>query len=190
MGQFSTDKDLISAISNNNQDAFNILYSRHWEGLYKFAFLILRDKDACKDIIQDVFIWVWEHRTSLDMHSPKSYLRTAVKYKIANYIRTGNIRSSFFDEVAQVNCSMVGVAELAELNELKNIIQITITNLPVKCQAIYRLSREANLSNREIASQLGISIKTVENQMTIALHRIRTNVDAHLTAVLLVPFIV
>jgi RNA polymerase sigma-70 factor (family 1) len=192
LGQFSTDKELISAISNSNQDAFNILYSRHWEGLYKFAFLILRDKDACKDIIQDVFIWVWEHRTSLDMHSPKSYLRTAVKYKIANYIRTGNIRSSFFDEAAQLNYSptLAGAAELAELNELKNIIQVTITNLPVKCKAIYRLSREANLSNREIASQLGISIKTVENQMTIALHRIRTNVDAHLTAVLLVPFIV
>lgn len=192
MGHYSTDKELISAISDGDQAAFNALYSRHWEGLYKFAFLILRDKDACKDIIQDVFIWVWEHRQGLEMHSPKSYLRTAVKYKIANYIRTGNIRNSFFDEAAQFNHSQTipGTAEFAELNELKNVIQVTIANLPVKCQEVYRLSREANLSNREIASQLGISVKTVENQMTIALHRIRTNVDAHLTAVVLIPFLI
>jgi len=191
LGHFSTDKELISAITNSNQDAFNILYGRHWEGLYKFAFLILRDKDACKDIVQDVFIWVWEHREGLDMHAPKSYLRTAVKYKIANYIRTGNIRDSFFDEAAQFNHSQAipSTAEFAELNELKHVIQVTIANLPVKCRAIYRLSREANLTNREIASQLGISVKTVENQMTIALHRIRTSVDAHLTVALLVPFI-
>ncbi|HSF44604.1 MAG TPA: RNA polymerase sigma-70 factor, partial [Chitinophagaceae bacterium] len=176
----------------SNQDAFNILYVRYWEYLYKFAFLILRDKDACKDVVQDVFIWVWEHRKGLEMHTPKSYLRTAVKYKIANYIRTGNIRNSFFDEAAQVAHSQTnpGSAEFAELKELKNVIQVTIAHLPVKCQEIYRLSREENLSNREIARQLGISVKTVENQMTIALHRIRVNVDAHLTAVILFPLIV
>jgi RNA polymerase sigma-70 factor (ECF subfamily) len=191
LSQISTDKDLIFLISRGDQGAFNTLYNRHWPWLFKFAFLILKDRDAAKDIIQDVFVWVWEHRKDLQMHAPKSYLKTAVKYKIANYIRTGNIRNSFFDEASQLKYTVCtpGADEFAEVNELNHIIRISIANLPVKCKEIFRLSREENLSNREIASQLGISIKTVENQMTIALHRIRTSVDAHLTVLIIAPFI-
>jgi RNA polymerase sigma-70 factor (family 1) len=168
-----------------------MLYKRHWADLYKFAFFILRDKDACKDIVQDVFIWVWEHKKGLEIQAPKSYLKTAVKYKIANYMRAGNIRNSFFEEASKLENakSMPGVDEFSELKELNNIIQITVANLPIKCQEIFRLSREENLSNKEIAEHLGISIKTVENQITIALHRIRTNVEPHLITVFLLPLI-
>jgi len=191
MSQFSTDQELISSISIGNQDAFSMLYDRHWADLYKFAFFILRDQDACKDIIQDVFVWVWENKQGLEIQSPKSYLRTAVKYKIANYIRSGNIRESFFEGAAKFDfvTSIPGVNELAELKELNNIIQITVSNLPLKCKEIFKLSREGNLSNKEIAEQLGISVKTVENQITIALHRIRTNVEPYLISALLLPVI-
>ena len=122
---------------------------------------------------------------------PKSYLKTAVKYKVANYIRSGNIRESFFEEASKFNydTSVPGVDEFAEFKELNNIIQITVSKLPLKCQEIYRLSREGNLSNREIAEQLGISIKTVENQITIALHRIRANVEPQMLGILLLPII-
>jgi RNA polymerase sigma-70 factor (family 1) len=188
---YSTDQELICSISLGNKDAFSMLYDRYWSDLYKYAFFILKDQEACKDIIQDVFVWLWEHKQDLQIQSPKSYLRTAVKYKIANYIRSGNIRESFFEEVAKFNyeTSIPGVDEFAELKELNNIIQITVSTLPLKCQEIYRLSREENLSNREIAEQLGISIKTVENQITIALRRIRSNVEPQLISVLLLPII-
>jgi RNA polymerase sigma-70 factor (ECF subfamily) len=174
-----------------NENAFSMLYSRHWLDLYKFSFFILRDQDACKDIIQDVFVWVWEHRKELKIQTPKSYLKTAVKYKIANYIRSGKIRESFFEEVAKCNfdTSLPGVDEFAELRELHQIIQISVLNLPLKCREIFRLSREANLSNQEIAEQLGISIKTVENQMTIALRRIRENVEPHVICILMLHII-
>ena len=191
MSQFTTDRELISAISTGNHNAFSMLYNRHWAELYKFAFFILRDKAACKDIIQDVFIWVWEHKKGLEIQAPKSYLKTAVKYKITNYMRAGNIRNTFFEEAAKLDQakSMPGVDGFSELKELNNIIQITVANLPLKCQEIFRLSREENLSNREIAKQLGISIKTVENQITIALHRIRTRVEPHLITAFLLPLI-
>lgn len=143
------------------------------------------------DIIQDVFIWLWEHKKGLEIQAPKSYLKTAVKYKIANYIRAGNIRDSFFEEAVKISPakSIPGVGEFAELKELNCIIQLTVSNLPLKCQEIFRLSREENLSNRQIAEQLGISIKTVENQITIALHRIRANVEPHLITLLLLAII-
>jgi RNA polymerase sigma-70 factor (ECF subfamily) len=182
---------LIDAISNGDQCAFDLLYGRYWEGLYKYAFIILKDKDTSKDIVQDVFVWVWEHRKGLEMQTPKSYLKTAVKYKIANYIRKGTIRECFFEETAQFNPthSIADVAEYAELNELRHIIRLTVAKLPIKCREIYKLSREQHLSNKEIAGKLGISIKTVENQVTIALHRLKRNVEQHLTTFIFLPFL-
>jgi RNA polymerase sigma-70 factor (family 1) len=187
----TTDQELISLLCQGNEHAFNTLYERHWAGLYKFAFFIVRDKDACKDLIQDVFVWVWEHRQGLVIESPGSYLKAAVKYKIANYIRSGNIRDSFFEEAAKFDfaVSTPGSAEFTELKELNNIIQKVVANLPFKCREIFRLSREGNLTNREIAEQLGISIKTVENQITIALHRLRAHLEPHLIGLLLIPVI-
>lgn len=187
----TTDQELTSLLCQGNEDAFRLLYERNWANLYKFAFTILRNKDACKDLIQDVFVWVWEHRRGLAIESPRSYLRAAVKYKIANYIRSGNIRENFFEEAAKFDfaTSTPGSAEFTELKELNHIIQKVVINLPFKCQEIFRLSRENNLSNREIAEQLGISIKTVENQITIALHRLRTHVAPHLIAMLLISVI-
>jgi RNA polymerase sigma-70 factor (ECF subfamily) len=187
----ATDQELISLLSTGNKDAFDILYKRHWADLYKFAFFILRDKDACKDIVQDVFVWVWEHKQGLEIQFPKSYLKSAVKFKIANYIRSGNIRESFFEEAAKYDysTSMPGAEEFAELRELNNIIQQAILDLPLRCKEIFMLSREANLSNREIAEKLGISVKTVENQITIALHRLRNNVEPHLISLLLISVI-
>jgi DNA-directed RNA polymerase specialized sigma24 family protein len=82
LSQIPTDQQLISSIAEGNKDAFNMLYHRHWQGMYKFAFFILRDKDACQDIVQDVFVWLWEHKEGLKMHSPGSYLKTAVKYNL------------------------------------------------------------------------------------------------------------
>ena len=170
-----------------NEQAFNMLYKRYWEQLFKYAFSILREKDACKDIIQDIFIWVWEHKQGLEIQSPKSYFRTALKYKIANYIRSGYIRESFFEEAAKLDdsASIVGVDRMLELKELNNIIQKTVDSLPIKCLEILKLSREENLSNKEISKKLGISVKTVENQITIALRRVRTNVEPHLLCLLL-----
>ena len=174
MNQSATDNELICSIANDDRDAFDMLYNRHWAGLYTFAYFILKDKEACKDIIQDVFIWIWEHRKGLEIKTPHSYLKTAVKYKIANYIRAGNIRNSFFEEAARFNydTSFPGANELSELKELKNIIRITVSNIPLKCREIFLLSREGNFTNRDIAGKLEISVKTVENQITIALHRI------------------
>jgi RNA polymerase sigma-70 factor (family 1) len=178
MSAYLTDQEVISLVSAGNQNAFEILYKRYWADLYKLAFFILRNRDASKDIVQNVFVWVWEHKQDLEIQYPKSYLRAAVKFKIANLIRSGNIQERFFEEVSKYNysTSIPGSEEVAELKELNNIIQRAISQLPFKCKEIFLLSREANLSNREVANQLGVSIKTVESQITIALHRIRTNI--------------
>lgn len=149
--------------------------------MYKSAFFILREPDACKDIVQDIYVWLWEHRHVLEIHTIKSYLKAAVKFKVANYIRSAQIRESFFEELMDYNpaIQVVNIEERAEISELKAIIHQAIIELPDKCREIFRLSREGHLSNNEIAVRLGISVKTVENQMTIALSRIRRTLEPY-----------
>ncbi len=182
----------MSLLSKGDEQAFNLLYTRYWEDLYKTAFYILRNQDACKDIIQDVFVWTWENKEGLSIQSPKSYFRAAVKFKIANYIRSGNIRDGFFTELMkfeQSNRVISGSEEVAEVRELNNVIQQAISHLPFKCREIFKLSRESGLSNREIAEKLGISVKTVENQITIAIHRIRSEVQVYIATLCLLSAI-
>ncbi len=177
-----TDNDLLRLLSQNDIEAFDTLYSRHWAGMYKTAFFVLRDPEACKDVVQDIFVWLWEHRQALEIQTLKSYLCAAVKFKVANYIRSSRIRESFFEASARFHpCPLIeNMEERTEINELKAIISRAVTGLPDKCREIFRLSREEYLSNREIAEKLGISVKTVENQMTIALDRIRRNVKPYM----------
>lgn len=181
---FYTDNDLVALLAQDDQLAFEQLYTRHWAPLYQSAFFLLRDNDACKDLVQDVFAWVWEHRYTLQVQSVKAYLKAAVKFKIANYIRAGRIRDSFFGELAGYTPSALppGAEELAEVKELQAIIRQAIVRLPDRCQEIFRLSREERLTNQEIADRLGVSVKTVESQMTIALRRLRSGVDPYLVS--------
>jgi RNA polymerase sigma-70 factor (family 1) len=179
-----TDQELLILSAKDNPDAFDTLYFRYWEDMYKTAFAILKDADCCKDIIQDVFIWLWQHRHTLQILHLKSYLRAAIKFKVANYIRSGNVRESFFKELASVQLPVHSPAEdQVEFKQLKGIVLQAISDLPEKCREIFQLSRDEELSNREIAEKLHISVKTVENQMTIALRRVRQATEPHLAAV-------
>jgi RNA polymerase sigma factor (sigma-70 family) len=115
------------------------------------------------------------------------YLKAAVRFKVANYIRSGRIRSSFFEDLAAYTPSglLPGSEELAEVRELHAIIQQSVLQLPHKCQEIFRLSREEQLTNQQIAEKLGLSVKTVENQKTIALKRLRSGIEPYMVSILL-----
>ena len=168
-------------MSDDDRDAFDKLYNRHWEDMFKTAFTILKDTDASKDVVQDIFIWLWEHRAGLQITALRSYLRTAVKFKVSNYIRSGTFRESFFKELATGDWPVAGVSpdEELEIKQLKSIIQEAIARLPEKCREIFQLSREGQLTNQEIAAKLNISVKTVESQMTIAIRRVRQAADPY-----------
>src|SRR5688572_5064374 len=91
--------DELMALLAGDDAAFDEIYERYWSLLYRAAFNVLRDEDACMDVIQDVFIWFWEHRSDISFRSVKAYLLVAVKYKVANYIRNGKVRESFYDRI-------------------------------------------------------------------------------------------
>ncbi|RAJ88062.1 RNA polymerase sigma-70 factor (ECF subfamily) [Chitinophaga dinghuensis] len=185
-----SDLELISMLKRGDVHAFDMLYSRHWSGMYQAAFYLLRDQNACMDIVQDIFAWLWEKRDQLEIQAVPSYLRAAVRFKVANYIRSGKIREGFYTELAGITMpSIPGPQDFLELNDLKIVIQEVINSLPPKCREIFLLSRDGQLTNQQIADLLQISVKTVEAQKTIALKRIRSAVEPHLLAMLLLPVV-
>jgi len=167
-----TDDELIEAIKQN-EGAFDEIYERYWAILYRSAYNVLRDQESCNDIIQEVFIWFWDHREHLKVNSLKGYLISAVKYKVANYIRRGVVRDNYQAKVIKDQLDQTFPDELLELKQLKETIDKFVFELPERCQEIFNLSRNEHLSNKEISNKLGISEKTVENQINRALKPLR-----------------
>ncbi|NGF57633.1 RNA polymerase sigma-70 factor [Parapusillimonas sp. SGNA-6] len=169
------DNELLLKLSDDDQDAFDEIYRRYWGDMFQSAYNLLREREACMDIVQEIFIWFWEHRHGLNVRSLKPYLSVAVKFKVANYIKKGKVRSSFFDRLKKIEEPYELVDDSIEVKEMMQIINRFTNQLPDKCREIFLLSRQEHLSNKEIAERLGISVKTVENQMTIALKKMKSS---------------
>lgn len=174
----STDQELLTLVKANNYTAFNELYTRHADTLYGSAYNILRNREACRDIIQDIFVWFWQNRDKWELNSCKGYLLTAVKFKAANYIRNNKVGKNFFAELSAIEIAGNDEAAAIEVRELSTLIKNLADQLQGKHGEIFRLSRYQQLSNKEIAAQMGITEKTVENQMTIALKKLKEKLGA------------
>jgi RNA polymerase sigma-70 factor, ECF subfamily len=132
--------------------------------------------DASKEIVQDAFVSLWEKRDSIDLSKPvKTYLSTSVRNRCLNWLRDNK---KFNKDILSMEelLSDYGVEPqdtLAE-SELRESIKDAIRELPEKCREIFILSRYENLKYHQIASQLEISVKTVETQMSKAIKHMRT----------------
>lgn len=169
----SLSDDELVAIVPKDDTAFNEIYERYSSVLYRAAFNVLKEEEACLDVVQDVFVWFWENRSVLKINSVKAYLLVAVKYKVANYIRNGKVRTSFYDRIPKLELDEQFPDEVLEVKELKEMIARFVISLPERCREVFELSRNEHLSNKEIAARLGITEKTVENQINKALKQLR-----------------
>jgi len=168
-----TDIELTAMLRNGDHMVFNHIYTRYWQTLYQTACNLLKDNDGAHDILQEIFVWLWTNRDRQLTDSLQPYLRAAVKHQVAKLVRHEKVKAAFYDRaVASYQSSPAGDQNY-EISELQAIITTFIQSLPDKAREIYRLSREELLTNREIAIHLNISEKTVENQMTINLRKLR-----------------
>lgn len=167
--------ELLHLLRRSDAAAFTEIYKRYWEFLYKSCFSILKDCDVSDDIVQDIFVWLWSNREKHITDSFKPYLYSAVKYKVANVIRHGKVKEAFFERAVQNYQEADTANNELEIKELKEIIAQFTSTLPERARMIFDLSRNKLLSNKEIAAQLGISEKTVENQMNINLKKLKNS---------------
>ncbi|TDQ77959.1 RNA polymerase sigma-70 factor [Sphingobacterium yanglingense] len=168
-----SEERLLQLIKADDYDAFEELYSRYFDLLYGYAYNVIRDKEVAKDIIQDIFTWFWENRQQWQLTSCKGYLLTAVRFKTASYFRSAKVQESFTQNLKNAPVLYPDESLELEVKELQQLIESLIQDLPDRCREIFQLSRFAYQSHKDIAKKLGISEKTVEAQITIALKKLR-----------------
>ncbi len=172
-----SDRGLLESVSYDDQIAFKEIFKRYWSKLYIYAYNVFHDKDICEDIIQEVFSNLWTRRKSLQVENVSAYLYQSVKFQIFKQFRQRKLidrHTSEFDNFI----SSHRIDESVEYEELHNRVENLISELPEQRRMIFKLSRSEELSNKEIASLLHISIQTVKNQISSALKSIRKSLKS------------
>ena len=162
--------------------AFEKLFKAYFAPLMAFSRRILADEDDAREVVHQVFINLWEKRDEIDLStSLKSYLFTSVNNRSLNVIRDRKKYSS--EEVPEI-AGEWDVSAQIETMELEEKIREVIRSLPDKCREVFELNRFEGLRYSEIATQLDISVKTVENQVSKALRILREQLGKYLTILL------
>ena len=172
----SNHQSLLERLATNDHLALREIYDLFWERLYYFAYNILKDEMICDDIVQEIFVGLWENRHSNNIKNLGAYLHKAVKFQCLKHIRSHKIANDYINRINQIQF-LNQTEEFIHFEELRGILNDSIDQLPEKCREIFQLSRFDELSNQEIANKLGISIQTVKNQISKALQHIRVSVD-------------
>lgn len=183
MHPFDNHEVLLEALQKGEEKAFVYLFDRYYEGLLNYAGRIVRETELAHDLVQETFCKLYEDHVNLSIHlSVKSYLYKSVynsclneikHQKVVNNYADRELLDFYFTEIVQAP-----EAELALQNEdIRKVLEEAINKLPERCREVFVLSKVEELSNKDIAEKLNISVKTVEVQMTKALSRLREELE-------------
>lgn len=166
--------------------AFEQMFKAHYKELHSYANVMLRDQDIAEEIVQSMFLKFWEKRELLNVQtSIKAYLYKCVYNDSLNYLKHQKVKTKYQDfTVYTMNNHHEAASSKVELTELEFKLQEALNELPEHCRTIFQMSRFEELKYREIAEQLDLSIKTVENQMGKALKILRLKLADFITLIL------
>ena len=168
-----TDEMLVKLLKASDEKAFKTIYERYWKSIYLTALKKLRSAHLAEELTQSLFVNIWERREQSSIINISSYLSSAIKYKIINYIESRYSSQGVIDE----DMSDLMADNSTEDNILLNDLNLAITNalqqLPVKTREVFKLSRFDHFSVREIAGKMNLSEKAVEYHITQSLKLLR-----------------
>ena len=163
-------------LADEGVQAFEKVFTDWFGHLYAYAMSVVKDEETAEEVVQKVFCRIWEKRERLEVHtSLKAYLYGSVYHECMDWLRHRKRVETHRRQVMRHGSqgSRESAADKVELGELEKKLQQAIHELPDQCRAIFCLSRYGELGYKEIAGQLGISVKTVEAQISKALKRLR-----------------
>ncbi|WP_207536085.1 RNA polymerase sigma-70 factor [Desertivirga arenae] len=183
-----SDETLIGLLKDGEVAAFEEIYNRYWEKLYNAAAKRLSATETAEEIVQDFFTSLWVNRARLQLHSSfNNYAFSSIRYLVYNQYQKESIRKAYQENRQQLHVvEDNSTEELLALKELSLVVEKGVEKLPSKCKTVYELSRKEYKNNKEIATLLGISEKTVENHLTKALRNIRLSLKDALSLIALI----
>ncbi|TCO09888.1 RNA polymerase sigma-70 factor [Natronoflexus pectinivorans] len=161
------EKELFAQIANGDEKAFEKLFRLFYPMLVNFAMKYLNDREIAENVVQEMFVSIWEKRGALKVDNPRAYLMRAVTNRCFNEMKS---KKTFYDvddfQIPEVDQDIPDESLIAE-------VQSVISMLPEQRQKIFRMSRFEGMKYKEIAERLNLSVKTVEAQMGKALQFLR-----------------
>ncbi|MBA4058133.1 MAG: RNA polymerase sigma-70 factor [Marivirga sp.] len=170
-----SDDALLGLLKLQELNAFEEIYRRYWKRLYSMCYKRVQSREISEELVQDVFTSLWASRSIVSIDNLAAYLFTAVKYKVINHLAKEISRRSYSKEQLLTTHEDNSTEEAVLLDDLNNALEKAIHKLPAKRKMIFRLHKQENLSMKQVASQLGISEKTVENQYGKAMKMLKLN---------------
>ncbi|MDF3027042.1 MAG: hypothetical protein K0S23_1349 [Fluviicola sp.] len=162
-----------------------MVFRDYYKPLVRYGNTFLKDSDETEDVVQQVFVSLWEKRTQLDIHtSIRAVLYKSVQNACLNKIKHLKVRDTYAEEMMAVAVPEE-TSDPVQVNELNERIQQALESMPEQCGRIFKMSRFEQLRYQEIADQLGLSVKTVENQMGKALKIVREELKDYLPILIL-----
>jgi RNA polymerase sigma-70 factor (ECF subfamily) len=172
---------LLQKIQDGDQDALKEFYQLHFFKLYQFAYSFVHSKEASEEIVNDVFLAVWQKKHTLStINNIQVYLYVSVKNASLNYLRKNNLFTPVsIDDLNVDHFPLVADPELLlSQRELQQQIREAIEQLPPRCRLIFKLVKEDGLSYKQVAAILDISAKTVDSQLCLALKKLAAILQA------------
>lgn len=166
-------KLLFTHFTNGNQKAFKSLFDKYWEPMYLKANSILHDREAAQDVVQEIWINLWNQREKLEVTNFEAYIFRSVSYGCYKYLRDNKFSTSQLQIIDSLPMAGADIENQHNLEATQKVIDKSLEDLSPRCQQIFTLSRIEDVTNEEIALKLGISKRTVENQISHALKIIR-----------------
>lgn len=171
----ASDSELLLKLKAGDRSGFESVYRTYAPSLIQFAAGKLLSLEEARDMIQDIFTNLWDHRNSIDIKSSlKAYLYASVRYRIIDHIRKNINRREYAAMISQLAENVSADVESAvHVKSIQQQLETVVDTLPARTKQIYRLSRQRHLAVKEIAVELGISEQSVKNQLSTAMNRLR-----------------
>jgi len=185
-----TDTQLVDLLKSGDHAAFTEIYKRFSGLLYSYAFKLTGDTDTAKDLVQELFISLWDKREKTELlTSLSSYLYSAVRYKFLKLIAHQKIKSAYAERFLNIlEQGSWAIDHYITDKELAAEVEKLVSSLPKKQARIFALSRLEYRSHEEIAQEMELSEKTVKNIMSQAVKNLRLKIGTFLMLILVILF--
>lgn len=160
-------------LSKNDKEAFSELYVRYWKKLFAIANNRLNNRQAAEDIVHDVFASLWANRAKVEIEQIENYLAVAVRFSVLTTYKKIARENKYKNSLSTAIVVDMPIEATLHYKKILELVKVEIERLPEKCRLIFKYSREAGLPVKEIARELNISPKTVENQLGKAVRQLK-----------------